>query len=180
MAKSPQKKFVPQRVLLDTSILIWALREDASEKQKHMIARAKQLLKDLDSYDCSIHISTVNVAEFLVGANKDERAVWANKISRLFEVNAFCTNCSIIAAGLPFKGDDFSSAPRQSVIADTKICATAIYQGVDKIYTNDRHFTSLAEGTGIQVILLDDYTPEHHTPDVDLFEHVGEPSVTMN
>ena len=142
---------------LDTHVLIWGVRQDASTGQEHMIQRARMFLDWLDSEGIVGLIPTVVLDEFLAHTDTSKHARAVRAIERGFVIAPYdaatASKAAEIALGEDRSGtgltarirDSYPDVTRQKVRSDVKILATAILRGAATLYTHDGPLARLAE-----------------------------------
>jgi predicted nucleic acid-binding protein len=164
-------------VFIDTNILIWAVRGDASNGQEGLITKAQNLIEQLSSHESRLMTSTICLGEFLVGVDSTKHAGLANIVKRSFMLYTYDDACAVKAAWLWRKRNaeiiklrEQSQEPghRAKIKNDVMIVATALVHGADVLYTNDTDIQTIA-GDLIEVRLLSDYEEQANRQD-DLFQ----------
>ncbi len=136
---------------IDTHILLWGIKRQATPGQEDMVPRAEWLLKDLKARRIPIMVPSVVLSEYLFQTPLDDQDVEADVITSNFFVAPFDTPAAKIAAQIYSSKvihqiRDKMGIPRQVLHADVKIVATAIAHGAVRIYTLDDHYRDLARG----------------------------------
>lgn len=160
-------------VCLDTHILIWGIKEEATEGQEEMIARAKAFLEHLEKTDRRVLIPAVVVAEFLLRLPVEVHHTIVNLFQRAFFTAPFDLQAAERFARIWQAQRDTGriqelsqshGATKSELKADCMIVATAVARGTSCIYSNDDTLQKFAEG----------YIDVHEMPDIltqlDLFE----------
>ena len=78
-------------VCIDTNILIWGIKKQATEGQENKIDQAERFLKHLDSKGNDIIVPSLVVAELLMNIPNEQKGILLNKISKSFRIVAFDT-----------------------------------------------------------------------------------------
>jgi len=143
-------------VCLDSHYFKWAILERSRIGQEDMIPKAKQLLKDLDDSDATIIVPTPIITELLMEADLDQRELLLNTIAERFHI----VELDVLAAKLA--ADVWNTKKRAGVIdqiiasgesmrtkikVDTLILGVAMAAKVNSLYTEDKKFRTLAEGS---------------------------------
>jgi len=133
-------------VCVDTQILIWAIKEEATPGQDGMIPRSKALLKYLSESDKKILIPAVVLGEFLIKMPTESHRTVFNLMQREFVVAQYDAKAALHYARIwrARQGDQVfeslkeSGKTRQELKADRMIVATAVAHEVECIYSHDR------------------------------------------
>lgn len=138
-------------IAVDTSILIWGVRQESPEGREDLVARCVQLLRKYRSERRPIMVPSVVLAEYLVGCEKSSRETQRDIIGKNFFIAPFDAKAAAIAADLYDKSmvDEIRTEMgigKQCIKADIKILATAIAHGASHIYVNDEQMRVLAQG----------------------------------
>lgn len=149
---------------LDSQILIWGLREQATAGQEQMIERAQRFLKHLDdSPDTVIIVPAPVVAEILVRVPQAQHPPIIERLNATMQVPPFDIMAASVYAGLyatylasagaaaakPASGSATPATPavsgsRDQLKADLMILAVAIVRNVSVFYTEDQEMIRLA------------------------------------
>ena len=142
---------------LDTHVLIWGVREDATAGQEHMINRARMFLDWLDANDVVGIIPTVVLDEFLAHTNPSKHARVISSLEKGFVIAPYDAAIAARAAEISYREekdgvglkarvrDVYPDVNRQKVRSDVKILATALLRGASTLYTHDGPLSRLAE-----------------------------------
>src|SRR5205807_2154660 len=127
-----------QIVSLDTAALIWGIKGQASDGQKHLIAPALELLEKLRKDNTRVVLATQVVAEYLAGFEKASQKIQLQKLKRDFILAPLNSAAALIAAelwddafvkSLISKPDADARVTRRQVIkADITILSSSIAQ----------------------------------------------------
>lgn len=136
---------------LDTTIVIWGVRELVPPGREDMVPRCVDLIRSLKERRVPIMFPSVAVAEYLAGFSAAEQKIQQAIISEHFFVAPFDMRAAAVAGELFDKRlmktvRQETDIPRQCLKADLKIIATAIAHGATSIHADDKHFTSMACG----------------------------------
>lgn len=152
-------------VCLDTSILIWGVREFAEPGQESLIERAQHFLKRCDEEGKKVIVPSIVLGELLAGVPHDKMPGLIDIMGKRFMVLPFDTPAAIVFARMwrDWKGkyveetesDEYS---RKLAKADHMILATAITKGAWCIYTHDKYMKRFADGS-IEVFELPEMPP---------------------
>lgn len=150
---------------IDTNILIWAIRGEATQGQEAQVLKSQNLIDWLNDNSTRIMTSSICLGEFLTGVNVSKHTALTNVIKRSFMLYTYDDACALKAAWLwkkrkenikELRNKASENGHRAKIINDVMIVATALVQGADVIYTNDTDIKSIA-GDLIKVELLDNY-----------------------
>lgn len=138
---------------VDSDIIIWGIKKQASPGQEENIQRAETVFALADSYSDQIVIPAVALAEILVHETPTARARYIEVISKSFIIAPFDTRAAMIYAeimqerlNLAGEFTDISGAARQKMKADHLIIATAIANNCNAIYSTDPGMRRFAPG----------------------------------
>lgn len=144
-------------VCLDTHVIIWGIKEEASPGQKNMVQRAKSYIKHQVNQGVDLIIPAPVVAEALIRGEVDHlRTI----IERSFFVAAFDSPAAFLAAELERSREvdelfQKGHVPRSHIRIDTQIAAIAITQKAEMIISHDPYMRTIAQNR-IQVIEIPD------------------------
>jgi len=119
-------------VSLDTNILIWAIKEQASPGQEEMILRSKKLMEDIRKNRQRAMVSTIVVSEFLINVDPGLMPLTIDLIEKTFIVVPFDTQSAMMFARI--------------WQADCLIVASAVARKATCIYSHDQGLKRFAEG----------------------------------
>jgi predicted nucleic acid-binding protein len=139
---------------LDTQILVWGLKEQATEVQQDMIPKAKAFLRHLDNKGTRVLVPALVVAELLMPVPPEQHAIVTNLFERSFMIGDFNLRASSFFARIwRSKIGDGTVASLQAVgvfraelRTDCLIVATAVAHGASCIYSNDERVRRFADG----------------------------------
>jgi predicted nucleic acid-binding protein len=144
-----------QLVCLDTHILIWGIKEEATPGQEEMIHKTKLFFKWLDDNGIKAIIPSVVIGEFLMLIPSDEH----EQVNNFFQMNFIVVPYDTASAsyfakiwqdkttdGTIDKLKNNPLATRAKLKADCQIVATAITHGASCIYSYDEELAKFAEG----------------------------------
>ena len=134
-------------VVLDTQILIWAVKSEATPGQESMIEKAVRYPAHLDKCQDQIIIPSVVVSEFLANVPDEREAEVPKALEKRFMVIPFDTLAAVHAARVwrknsaekpslvqQLKAEGFKNA---KIKADTQIIGTALARKAARITTHD-------------------------------------------
>jgi hypothetical protein len=140
-------------ICFDNHVLIWGIKEQATEGQEDNIPKAKRFIGSLASDDIVL-IPSVVVAEYLIPIPVDKHA----KILKMFNRNFFVAPFDARAAS-KFSQIWQTNKPseiankviseqktRAELRADSMIVAIAVAQKAECIYSHDKHVKNFAKG----------------------------------
>ena len=143
-------------IVIDTQILIWAVKREATPGQEPMIEKAARYLEYLDRCKDKIIIPSVVVSEFLANVPEEREAAVLQTLSERFMIMPFDTLAAVHAArvwrknseGNPsitqqLKANDITKA---KIKADIQIVATALARKAVRITSHDEWLVKSAQG----------------------------------
>lgn len=131
-------------ICVDTQVLIWGIKEQASPGQKNMVPRAKAFL-DGESEDTFIMVPSVVVGEFLMRVPPRLHPAVLNLMERGFVLPPYDVKAASIFSELwqarsadgTIEDLKTSGELRSKIKADCQIVATAIAQEADVLISHD-------------------------------------------
>jgi predicted nucleic acid-binding protein len=150
-------------VFLDTHILIWSIKEEATLGQEQMIPKAKKLLDDILKSQSRAVISSIVVSEFLTNIPSSSMLANLQKIQETFMVVPFDVKSALMCAKIWQENQDSKlisdlkelGVSNRKLKADCMIVASAVAYKANCIYSHDKYFKKFAEGF-IPVFRLDE------------------------
>lgn len=142
-------------VCLDTQILIWGIKEQASLNRQDMIPKTKVFLDRLQEKKARVLIPTVVVAELMLGVPPDDHYPMSEILRRRFIIAPFDLGAAAHyarvwkeqqQAGVIKELQEHPDASKRRLKVDCMIVATALARGVDCIYSEDGWLLRFAEG----------------------------------
>lgn len=143
-------------IVVDTQILIWAVKREATPGQEPMIEKAVRYLEYLDKCKDQIIIPSVVVSEFLANVPDDREAAVLKALEKRFMVIPFDTLAAVHAARIwrinssgnaslvqQLKADGFKNS---KIKADIQVIATALARKAVRITTHDDGLIKNANG----------------------------------
>jgi len=142
-------------VCLDTHILVWGIKKDATNGQEHMVPLAQSFIKALgEDKNIRVMVPSVVVGELLMRVPPEKH----EEINRLFYSRFMVPSYDIAAAScfariwqakksvLAQIKEDFPDSTREELKADCQIVAIAVTHGARCIYSYDDKLTKFADG----------------------------------
>jgi len=147
-------------VCLDTHVIVWGIKEEASPGQENMVQRAKSYIKHQVSQGVDLMIPAPVVAEALIRGEVDLLRTIRTIIEKSFFIAAFDSPAAFLAAELERSRGvvellEEGQVPRSHIRIDTQIAAIAITQNADMIISHDPHMRTVAQDR-IQVVEIPD------------------------
>jgi hypothetical protein len=142
-------------VCLDSHIIVWGIKEEATPGQENMIPKAKLFFAWLDEQKHDVIIPSVVVGELLMRVPATEHEKVTQFFEKRFRVPSFDLMCASKYAEIWQKRNedktiDFlkkkMNATREEIKADCQIVAIAIVQKAQCIYSYDDKLKKFAEG----------------------------------
>jgi predicted nucleic acid-binding protein len=133
-------------VCLDTQILIWGLKRQASPGQEDMIDLATRFLSHLTRQKRTCIVPAVVVSELLLPLPLSEHNAFVADIARRFTVPPFDTLTATYLARVWQSKRGQVEIPRPEIKFDSLIVATALAAGANCIYSHDPHVKLIAAG----------------------------------
>ena len=143
-------------VCLDTSIVIWGIRQQASLGQEANVIKAQYLIDRLVKDKKNVILPAIVVGEAAVRVPQEERGRFFSIISERFRIVPFDMLAAVKYSPLLLsrlqeqqiqqlvKEGEAAPSSRRAIKADCMILATAIAHGATLIYTEDGRLTNLA------------------------------------
>ncbi len=136
-------------VCLDTNVLIWGIKQEATPGQEHMIDRAINFFQWFENERAHIVIPAIVLAEFLMRVPVDDHAIVIDALIGAFAISPADANVASQFARIwqINKGNGVSGeSTREKMKMDHIIVATAIANNAIKIYSNDPDLARFAAG----------------------------------
>jgi predicted nucleic acid-binding protein len=129
-------------VTIDTHILIWAVKQEASPGQDEMIPRAQAFLDWIERNSHRLALTAEVIGEFLCGGTEEQRLEQLQQFQGKIPILDYNTNAAAIAARIRSSPEFIQQLKtdgktRACVLADIAIVATAKAHGVERIYSHD-------------------------------------------
>ncbi len=138
-------------VCLDSDVLIWGLKKEASQGQEHMIPKTVAFIDYLYKAKKRIIIPAPILTELTWVLDEEQRANVIQKITKRFIVAPFDERAALICSKMLAQ---YQSMPQYEEIKlqlgkrrlkyDTMIAAIAIANGCERLYTNNTEDYALA------------------------------------
>jgi len=147
-------------VCLDTHVIIWGIKEEATQGQEEMVQRAKSYIRHQDEQGIDIMVPAPVVAEAMIRGDIDQLRTIRTIIEGSFFIAAFDSPAAFLAAELErgrgaAKLLEEGEVPRSHIRIDTQIAAIAIAQKAEVIISHDPYMRTIAQDR-IPVIELPD------------------------
>lgn len=140
-------------ICLDTHILIWGIKQQASPGQENMIHRAKNLLYTLEDSHSQVIVPSLVLAELLMPVEEKDYGKLLAEISKAFMIVPFDAQAALHYASLwkhwrkkNFEQIGENKPTRAKMKTDFMIVATAISRKAECIYSADTDIDKFAEG----------------------------------
>lgn len=137
-------------IAIDTQVMLWGIKKDASPDRVCMIDLAVDFLKDMRNRNERIVIPTQALQEFLVRYNESDRLAILTKLDRAFIVAPYDGQAAVVAAKMKAdkvawsKSRTETSTTKNCISADMIILATAIAHGAKRMFSEDDDLHNLA------------------------------------
>lgn len=138
---------------LDSNIIIWGIKKQATAGQEEMIPRAEQIFARADEYEDYLVIPAMVLAEVLASETPHIRGRYLEIISKSFIIAPFDIRAALKYAEILH--DRFeevkniaiaTNTPRQKMKVDHMIIAIAIVNNANCIYSTDSGLKAFASG----------------------------------
>lgn len=145
-----------ETVCLDTNIMIWGVKGEASPGQESNIPKAEALLKNI-AKDKNLEpcITSVVLAELLVKVPLEQHEAFKRKLSEAFQILPFDALAAKefgaiwnknVSDGVVKELKEGKRRSKHELKADCMILATAASRRVSCLYSHDRGIKKLGEG----------------------------------
>ena len=153
-------------ICLDTHVVIWGLKGEATSGQEGMIHRTKQFIKHQFEEGNDLMIPAPVVSEVLIRGTTSQLQAVRDLMERSFFIPSFDMPAAYLAAELERSREaveliDSGQAPREHIRVDTQIAAIAIIQNAEMIVSHDPYMRRIVHSR-INVIEVPDI-PEQET-----------------
>ncbi len=139
-------------ISIDSMILIWGIKREATQNRSDMIPRATAFFKQCRDDHERIIIPAPSLAEYLVKLPAEQRAKSIALFEKSFIIAPLDAKAAAIAADLQYDMDALKSLAkeysisRQMIKADVYVLACSIAAGATAIYSCDEHLVRMAKG----------------------------------
>lgn len=138
---------------VDSNIIIWGIKKQATPGQEEMIIRAENLFSRVDEYEDIIIIPAVVLAEILTPEPPAIRSKIIEILSKSFIIAPFNERAALKYAEIVNgRFDDVkniadeANIPRQKMKVDHMVIATALVNGANCIYSTDKGLKAFSNG----------------------------------
>lgn len=144
---------MPELICLDTNIIIWGIKKQASNPQKHNIIRAEYLINKLLKNKDRVIIPSIVVGEAAVRIDPSERTRFFMTISEKFQIAPFDSMAATKYPSLFLQGLQECQVQeavnggengKRAIKQDCMILAIALAAGATCIYTTDTRLANRA------------------------------------
>ncbi len=144
-----------QSICLDTHILIWGIKEEATTGQEPMVEKAKIFLSHVEKdSEITIIVPAVVLAEVLMKVPADLHKMIANSFHKVYEIASFDAKAASLFARIwqdkkNKKAIDellAKNATKNELKADCLIVATAVAREASCLYSHDSGVKKFGEG----------------------------------
>lgn len=145
-------------VCLDSQIVIWGIKQQATSGQESMVVRAKNFIEWLHKERETVSIPALVLAEVMVKIEEKFRAEFVRGLEKYFPVFPFDNRAGMIYSRIhgdfagKFKGN---KTDRRSLKIDLMILAVALARGASILYTHDKTLLDLSVD-GIEISPIPD------------------------
>ncbi len=139
-------------ICLDTQIVIWGVKKQATPDQSEMILRAEYLLEKFQSNGTKILVPAIVVAEILAGIDERKHDQFTQSMNKFFIVPPFDTQAAQHFAKMWMANKALRNKlstkgiTRSEMKADCLIVATAVARGCSCVYSHDDQLGKFAHG----------------------------------
>jgi len=142
-------------VCLDTNILIWGFKKEASIGQESMILKAEHLIRSLTESKTDIIIPSLVLAELLMAVEEENYGDFLSNMNKQFMIVPFDTRAAFHYGKIwkQWKEQTTQSNQKKSdkptrtkMKTDFMIVATAISRKAECIYSKDSDIINFSEG----------------------------------
>jgi predicted nucleic acid-binding protein len=145
---------MPRTVCIDSNIVVWGIKKQATKGQEGMIPMAEAFIENLQTEKAILLIPAPVVTEILAPVPVPDHAKLTDLISRIFRVVPVDTIIAMKAAELWHSKPDWKQVyqkdgqegMRNRFKYDILIAATAIVRNANCIYTHDDRLINLCNG----------------------------------
>src|SRR5438874_1320653 len=128
---------------IDSQILIWGIKKQASPNRVDMIAKAEYFFAKCQEDRVQIMLPAQALAEFLVGYNEEQQGQCLGELSKGFIIAPFDAHAAAIAAQLQTDWNSLKKImvqyglSRPQIKADINVIATSVAAGASHLYSED-------------------------------------------
>lgn len=141
-------------VCLDTQILIWGIKKEASPNQETMIVKASHLIRSLEEQKANVIIPSLVLAELLMPIEEERYGDFLSLMNRSFMIAPFDTKAAFCYGKLwrswrernSHIKEKGSTPTRSKMKTDFMIVATAMSREAECIYSKDSDIIKFAKG----------------------------------
>ena len=138
---------------VDSNIIVWGIKRQATAGQEEMIVRAEQIFSRADEQEDFILIPTIVLAEILAPEPSTIRTRYVEILSKSFIIAPFDVRAAQVYAEILYgrldKVKEIAAAtgtPRQKMKVDHMIVSIALVNGANCIYSTDSGLKAFAAG----------------------------------
>lgn len=135
-------------ISIDSQILIWAIKKQATENRREMIVRAEQFFLQCHERRETLILTAQALSEFLVGYDDAQVRASVAEISRSFVIAPFDTKAAVIAAELQRDWKQLRAehgGTKPTIKADINVLASSIAAGANYLFTEDARIAAIAK-----------------------------------
>lgn len=142
-------------ITLDSHILVWGIKGEASPGQEPMVSHAKRFFKWIDEEKHDVLLTSLVLGELLMRVPPEKHAEVLKYYDSRFKVVNFDTLAASCFAGIWQKKNEDKTIEiaknelqigREEMKIDCQIVACAVSRKMDCIYTYDKGLAKFAEG----------------------------------
>ena len=133
-------------VCLDTNVLIWGIKRQASAAQAEMIPRTRRFLDSLHKQQIRAVVPAVVVAELLMPLPLEEHNNFVADMSQQFIVPPFDSLVASFLAKVWQAKKGQRDIQRNEIKYDSMVIATALALKASCIYSHDPNLRTVADG----------------------------------
>ncbi|MBE9062453.1 type II toxin-antitoxin system VapC family toxin [cf. Phormidesmis sp. LEGE 11477] len=140
---------------MDTNILIWGIKRQASSGQENMILKARHLIRTLEEDRINVIIPSLVLAELLMPIESRDYGDFLAKMNKRFMIAPFDTQAAMHYATLwkqwreqttQSSSEKQTQPTRTKMKTDFMIVATAISRKAECIYSQDTDIIKFSKG----------------------------------
>jgi hypothetical protein len=159
-------------VCIDSHILFWGVKEEATEGQEFMIPRAKKLLEQLKKSGAVVIVPSVSLGEFLVKIPPEDHPTILQQFQRRFRVIPYdvpATSFTARIRRLIQPAEIRAELPdyvRDNITPDCQILGVAISRHAEVIYTEDEGIIKISAKQEV-IEISKGFAKARHIPEYD-------------